>query len=174
MSKMNGTSAIVITLDKTFGAIHMTTTGRNLSPVEVKTIKGLGFNWQRKEHYWYADYSAEKVAEIKASFLGKEATFPSKLSKADEKELSETADARIKAREARQAERKATRPTKQAASPADNARVEALEQNVAALTDMMGQMMQTLQGLTAPAAAPNAATSKRRAPNAAKVAKAAC
>lgn len=136
--KTNTNAVITIKFNQEKGGIELSIPdGRRLTAAERQELKELGFSWHRKNGYYYCRYTEERMAAIKKSFL-KDSKFPAAK---EEKKVSESAHELAEQRAAAQA----AKPKKEPKKSAQAARLDALEDNMAKLTELLtqltGQMM---------------------------------
>lgn len=138
MEKKKTTTAIItVKFNQEKGGIELSIPdGRRLTSAERAELKELGFSWHRKNGYYYSRYTEERMAAIKKSFL-KDSKFPAAK---EEKKVSEAAHELAEQRAAAQAAKPKKEP-----KPSQSARLDALEDNMAKLTELLmqltGQMM---------------------------------
>ena len=130
-TKKNGNARAVIRYNKDRAGIELVLPdGRRLTSEELGILKSVGFKWHKKSKYWYTVYSDEKLELIKSTFLGKEAQFPAVT---EQKIIRQMAAERA----AREAKKKESKPKTEKSSKTESSRMDALEQQMAQLAQMM-------------------------------------
>lgn len=136
--KKSENSKAVVRYNRAQGGIELVLTGIQLDDADKAKIHELGIGkWHKRDHYYYGEFTEEKIEAIRKSDFIKSlgATLPPK--KADA-EVSKTA--KVKAEE--KAKKKASAPTKRAS----------VDARLTALTEQMASMAQALTALTQAAA----------------------
>lgn len=135
-NKKNGNARAVIRYNKDKAGIELVIPdGRRLTTEELTTLKSIGFKWHKKSKYWYTVYSDEKLELIKATCLGKEAQFPAVT---EQKVIRQMAAERA----VREEKKKESKPKAGKSSKTESSRMDALEQQMAQLAQMMEALVQ--------------------------------
>lgn len=135
-NKKNENARAVIRYNKDKAGIELVLPdGRRLTTEELTTLKSIGFKWHKKSKYWYTVYSDEKLELIKATCLGKEAQFPAVT---EQKVIRQMAAERA----VREEKKKESKPKAGKSSKTESSRMDALEQQMAQLAQMMEALVQ--------------------------------
>lgn len=135
-NKKNENARAVIRYNKDKAGIELVIPdGRRLTTEELTTLKSIGFKWHKKSKYWYTVYSDEKLELIKATCLGKEAQFPAVT---EQKVIRQMAAERA----VREEKKKESKPKAGKSSKTESSRMDALEQQMAQLAQMMEALVQ--------------------------------